>query len=81
MAIQSAPSGTHQLSPYDLVTGRPMPLEISPLIFYPVSCRDSNMLQGTYALNLIINRLNLPSCNIFLLTQPPHDLKPGDFMY
>ena len=62
MAIQSTPSGTYQLSPYDLVTGRPMPFKIS----HPAECRGGKMLQGTHALNLIINTLNLPSCNIFL---------------
>ena len=35
MAIQSTPSGTRQLSPYDLVTGRPVPFKISSLVFYP----------------------------------------------
>ena len=66
MAIQSTPSGTRQLSPYDLVTGRPVPFKISSLVFYPAACRDGKMLQGTHAFNLIINRLNIPFCIFFL---------------
>lgn len=65
-AIQSTTSGIHQLSLHDLVTGRPMLLGVSPLIFYPAACRDGKKLQGTHVLNLIINRLKLPSRNIFL---------------
>lgn len=61
MAIQSTPSRTHHLSPYHLVTGRPVHLGVSPLTFCPATCRDGKILQGIHVLNPIINRWRLPS--------------------
>lgn len=62
----TAPSGAHQFSLCDLVTGRPLHLGISPLIFHLPTCKNGRILQGTHVLSLIINRLKLPSHNIFL---------------
>lgn len=87
MAIWSIPLGTHhtshQLLPYELATGRPKHLGISPLIIVSVLlhtdmrkyCRDSCTIPCP------ITKIILPLFPQHLPKQPLCDLRPGDFSY